>query len=103
MSHFDSAATKFEQAPACGKVFASNHSGGNQIKALAADCLLRLEAEGLGAVGKEIRARDFAFDQHRMASALPADGVGHLTANAGLFGEHDSTAVASQPADGFFD
>ena len=92
----------FEQSPALGQFFAAHESGGDQIEALAADSLLRLEAEGLGAVGQEVRARDLALDQHGMAGALPADGVGHLAADAGLLGEHYSAAVAAQPVDGFF-
>src|SRR5580658_8784381 len=80
-----------------------HQSSGNQIKALAADSQLRLEAEGLGPVGEEVRAGNLALDQDGMAGAFPADGVGHFAADAGLLGEHYSAAVAAQPVDGFFD
>jgi hypothetical protein len=103
MSGFDSAATVFEQSPALGQFFAAHESGGDEVEAFAADSLLRLEAEGFGAVREEISAGNFALDQHGMAGALPADGIGHLTADAGLFGEHYAAAVAAQPVDGFFD
>jgi hypothetical protein len=38
-----------------------------------------------------------------MASALPANGIRHFAAYAGLLGEHHSATVATQPAHGFFD
>jgi hypothetical protein len=74
-----------------------------QIEALAAHPLLRLLTTGLGAVGKKVGARDLALDEYGVTSALPANGVRHLTASAGLFGEHHSTAITAKPADSFFD
>src|SRR5271169_3819602 len=102
MRSFDPAAVVFQQSPALGQFFAAHESGGDQVEALAADALFGLEAEGLGAVSQEVGARDLALDQRRMAGALPADGVGHFSADAGLLGEHDAAAVATQPVNGLF-
>jgi hypothetical protein len=103
MHDFDLATTVFEQSPTRGEFFATHQSTRNQIEALAADSLLRFYAERLGTVGEKICTRDLALDQHRVAGSLPANGVGHLSADAGLLGEHDSAAIAAQPVDGFFD
>jgi hypothetical protein len=65
--------------------------------------LLRLEAKRFGAIGEKVRTRDFAFDEYGMTGALPADGIGHLSAYARLLGEHDSATVAAQPVNGFLD
>src|SRR5438445_758273 len=81
----------------------ANQSGGNEIETFRADSLFRLHAERLSAIGEKVRARDFAFHQHRMASALPSDSVRHLSADASLLGEHHSAAIAAQPMDGFRD
>lgn len=93
----------FEQSPTGSQLFGANKSCRGQIEALAAHTLFRLLTTGLGAVGKKVGASDLALDEYGVASALPANGVRHLAASAGLFGEHHSTAIAAKPADSFFD
>ena len=103
MDHFCAAAAIFEQSPACGEFFDLYQSRGREIKAFAAYALLWLQAKGLGAVGEEIGAGDFALDEHGVAGALPSDGVGHFAADAGLLGEDYSTAVAAEPVNSLLD
>jgi len=54
-------------------------------------------------LGKKIGARDLALHGHRMAAALPADGVWSLSASAALLGEHDAASIAAQPGDRLLD
>src|SRR5258708_21468895 len=103
MQGFDFIVAEVEQAPTRGKLFAANESCRNQVETFRADALFGLEAEGFGAVGEEVRARDFALDQNGVARALPSNGVRHLATDTGLLGEHYSAAVAAQPVDGFRD
>src|SRR5258708_36521312 len=103
MHHVDPASAIFEQSPTGSQLFGANKSWRGQIEALAAHTLFRLLTTGLAAVGKKVGARDLALDEHGVTSALPANGVRHLAARAGLFGEHHSTAIAAKPAHGFFD
>src|SRR3977135_2604889 len=103
MHHVDPASAIFEQSPTGGQLFGTNKSCRGQIEALAAHTLFRLLTTGLDAVGKKVGAGELALDEYGVASALPANGVRHLAAGAGLFGEHHSTAIAAKPADSFFD
>src|SRR5271166_345996 len=101
MHSVDFILAEFEESPAFREFFGAQESGGDQVEALASDSLIGLEAKGLDAVGYKIGARDFAFDQHGVAGALPANGVRHLAADASLLGQHYAAAVAAQPLDGF--
>src|SRR6266478_7591093 len=93
----------FEQSPTGSQLIGANKRCRGQIEALAAHTLFRLLTTGLGAVGKKVGTGDLALDEYGVTSALPANGVRHLAASAGLFGEHHSTAIAAKPADSFFD
>src|SRR6202049_1729526 len=103
MHHVDPASAIFKQSPTSSQLFGANKSCRGQIEALAAHTLFRLQTTGLGAVGKKVGAGDLALDEYGVTGALPANGVRHLDASTGLFGEHHSTAIAAKPADSFFD
>src|ERR1700680_4440116 len=103
MHHVDPASAIFKQSPTSSQLFGANKSCRGQIEALAAHTLFRLLTTGLGAVGKKVGAGDLALDQYGVTSSLPANGVRPLAASAGLFGEHNSAAIAAKPADSFFD
>src|SRR5712675_2263447 len=103
MHHVDSASAIFEQSPTGSQLFGANKSRRGQIEALVSHTLFRFLTTGLGAVGKKVGAGDLALDEYGVTSALPANGVRHLAASAGLFGEHHSTAITAKPADSFFD
>src|ERR1700730_10935456 len=103
MHHVDPASAIFEQSPSGSQLFGTNKRSRGQIEALAAHTLFRLLTTGLGAVGKKVGAGDLALDEYGVTSALPANGVRHLAASAGLFGEHHSTAIAAKPTDSSFD
>src|ERR1700732_2330891 len=103
MHHVDPASAIFEQTPTGSQLLGANKSCRGQIDALVAHTLFRLLTTGLGAVGNKVSAGDLALDEHGVTSALPANGVRHLAASAGLFGEHHPTAIAAKPADSFFD
>src|SRR4029077_13199680 len=103
MHHLDPVSAIFEQSPTGSQLFGTNKRCGGQIEALAAHTLFWLLTPGLDAVGKKVGAGDLAFDEYGVTSALPANGIRHLAASAGLFGQHHSTAIAAKPADSFFD
>ena len=65
----------------------------HKIEAFTAHCQLWIFAEGLFLVGKEVRARDLAFNHHGAASALPGNHVGRFTAGAALFRKDDATTI----------
>src|SRR6202046_314524 len=100
--HFDSSAADFQQSPAWGQFLKPYQGGRRQIKAFAAHSFLGLLTEGLAAIREKIGAGKLALDQHGMVGALPADSVWHFSADAGLFGKHDSAAIGPQPAHGSF-
>jgi len=81
-SHFDSSTTKFEQ-PQLWEVFPSNHSSGNQIKALAADSLVRLRRKGLARSARKSE-RVTLHSTSTEWQARFQRWLGHLAANAGL-------------------
>jgi hypothetical protein len=60
-------------------------------------------AERFGAVSQKVGAGDFALHEDGMAGALPADGVGHFAAGAGLLRQDYSATVTAQPTNGLFD
>src|SRR5206468_7318053 len=101
-AHFDLALTDFQQSPTRWQFLCSQKARWRQIEAFATQSEVRLFSEWLVPVGHKISAGDLAFNQYRMGSALPSDGVRHLTADAGLLGEDYSAAIASQPSDSVF-
>lgn len=103
MDEFNASAAEFEKPPTWGKFFHLDERGRGEVETFAADAFLRLLAEGLGAIGEEVGAGDFAFDENGVGGLLPSDGVGHLAADAGLLGEHDAATVVAEPADGTVD
>ena len=87
-----------EQAPMLGQFFTRNQARRSHIESPAAETIFRLQAKRLVRVGEKIAARDFAFHQHRLAEAFPADHVRNFTAGAGLLGEDDAASVCmAQP------
>jgi hypothetical protein len=100
---FDFAVAILEEAPSLRELFPSNQTGGGEVKAFAAQGDLRIVAEGFAAVGEEIGAGDFAFDDYGVAGFFPSDGVGHFSAGAGLLGEDYPAAVGAEPFDGLID
>ena len=64
---------------------------------------MRLLAEKFFAIGEKVGAGNLALYQHRMAGALPSDGIGHLAGRTSLLGENDAAAVGTQPLHGFLD
>src|SRR5690242_5399766 len=92
-----------EQSPPFGQFFGSNQTSWGEIIALTTYATLRLAPKRLVAINEKVGARDFAFHQHRMTFALPADSVRNLSTDAGLLGENHATAISTQPADSRLD
>src|SRR5438034_8617387 len=74
-----------------------NQSRGSEVKPLASHALFGFLTKWLVTVDEEIWARDLALDDHRVAGALPSNGIRSFPAGAALLGEHNAATISTQP------
>src|SRR5690349_1317090 len=99
----NAAVVQLEQSPPRRNLFLTDQSARHKVEPLATDAECGVLAKRLGAVRKEVRSRNLALDQHRMAGAFPPDRIRHLAADAGLLREHHATTIVAQPLDSLLD
>ena len=90
----DFPSSQLEQSPACRQLVGTDDPCRSQVKALASHADVGLYAKWFFSVCEKVAAGNFALQHHRMAAALPADGIWSFAAGATLLGKNDAATIS---------